>query len=234
MLAFDVDTLEHPFLRNQIVDADIIEGYVKKGVIIDTLLVQVMSEALRSIDPHRFDESLYAMSLDPKEYRILMQYRDKMAANLKHPDAPGVAPYDASQPPDFTALAGTLEGSNGSTPPVNELRKRMQTSKENMRRFIKAGAKFAMGTDTGAFLNFQQEDPNALELMFMVEMGMDPLSAIQAGTRNGAEALGRLSDLGTLETGKLADVIVVAGNPLQDMAVMKRVAYVIKGGVRYK
>lgn len=70
--------------------------------------------------------------------------------------------------------------------------------------------------------------------MLMVEMGMDPLRAIQAGTRNGAEALGLLKDVGTIEKGKLADVIVVAGNPLQDMSVMKRVAYVVKGGVRYK
>jgi imidazolonepropionase-like amidohydrolase len=235
MLAFDVDTLEHPFLRNEIVDADIIQGYVKKGVIIDTLLVQVISEALRASDPHRFDESLYAMSLDPKEYRILMQYRDTMLANLKKPTAPGAPYYDAGNPPDAPGLAGTHDAS-ASRPalPVDELERRIQTSKENMRRFIHAGAKFAMGTDTGAFLNFQEEDPNATELMLMVEMGMDPLSAIQAGTRNGAEALGLLRDLGTIETGKLADVIVVAGNPLRDMAAMKRVAYVIKGGVRYK
>jgi imidazolonepropionase-like amidohydrolase len=70
--------------------------------------------------------------------------------------------------------------------------------------------------------------------MLMVDMGMDPMRAIEAGTRNGAEALGQLSELGTIEKGKLADVIVVAGNPLQNMAAMKRVAYVIKGGVRYK
>ncbi len=57
---------------------------------------------------------------------------------------------------------------------------------------------------------------------------------IEAGTRNGAEALGLLKDLGTLEKGRLADVIVVAGNPLQNMSAMKRVAYVVKGGVRYK
>jgi imidazolonepropionase-like amidohydrolase len=110
----------------------------------------------------------------------------------------------------------------------------METSKENMRRFIKAGAKFSMGTDTGAFLNLQQEDSNAREMMLMVAMGMPPLQVIKASTRNGAEALGLLTDLGTLEAGKLADVIVVAGNPLQDMSVMKRVAVVVKGGVRYK
>jgi imidazolonepropionase-like amidohydrolase len=235
MLAFDVDTLEHPFLRNQVVDADIIEGYVRKGVIVDTLLVQMISETLHAIDPHRFDESLYAMSLDPSEYRVLMEYRDRMVANLKKASAAGVPYYDAGAPPDSPALAGRVQApAVRESLPVDELRRRIQVAKENMRRFIKAGAKFSMGTDTGAFLNFQQEDPNAAELMLMVEMGMDPVRAIQAGTRNGAEALGLLKDLGTIENGKLADVIVVAGNPLQNMAAMKRVAYVVKGGVRYK
>jgi imidazolonepropionase-like amidohydrolase len=97
-----------------------------------------------------------------------------------------------------------------------------------------AGAKFSTGTDTNSFLNFQQEDPTANEMMSMVEMGMSPVDVIAASTRNGAEALGLVKDLGTVEKGKLADVIVVAGNPLQNMAAMKRVAYVIKGGVRYK
>jgi imidazolonepropionase-like amidohydrolase len=103
-----------------------------------------------------------------------------------------------------------------------------------MRRFIKAGVKISMGTDTGAFMDFQQEDPNAREMMYMVEMGMSPMQAIEAATRNGAEALGLLKELGTIEPGKLADVIVVAGNPLENMGAMKRVAYVIKGGVRFK
>jgi imidazolonepropionase-like amidohydrolase len=91
-----------------------------------------------------------------------------------------------------------------------------------------------MGTDSPSFLNFVQEDPNANEMMNMVEMGMTPMQTIEASTRNGAEMLGLLKDLGTVEKGKLADVIVVAGNPLQNMAAMKRVAYVVKGGVRYK
>jgi imidazolonepropionase-like amidohydrolase len=91
-----------------------------------------------------------------------------------------------------------------------------------------------MGTDTPAFLNFQQEDPNAGEMMYMVEMGMTPMATIEASTRIGAEALGLSRELGTIEVGKLADVIVVAGNPLQDMRAMKRVYAVIKGGVRYK
>lgn len=55
-----------------------------------------------------------------------------------------------------------------------------------------------------------------------------------AATRNGAEMLGMEDELGTIEEGKLADVIVVAGNPLADIEALKRVYAVIKGGVRYK
>ena len=234
MLAFDMDTLEHPFYRHQIIDWDIIEGYVKKGVIVDTLLIQMLSEARRASDPHRFDETLYAMSLDPAEYRVLLHYRDRMLANLKKPDQPGMAYYDPETPPDVQSFLSKPGHTPRAALSLDELTRRMKTSKENMRRFIKAGAKFSMGTDTGAFLNVQQEDPNAEELMLMVEMGMTPLQAIAAGTKNGAEALGLMNDLGTLEAGKLADVIVVAGNPLQDMSAMKRVAIVVKGGVRYK
>ena len=89
-----------------------------------------------------------------------------------------------------------------------------------MRRFIRAGAKFSMGTDTPAFLNFQQEDPNADEMRFMVELGMSPMQVSEASTRIGAEALGLTEELGTIEVGKLADVIVVAGNPLLDTRAM--------------
>lgn len=241
MLAFDFDTLEHPFYGEELIEEDIIRGYVKKNIIVDTLLSVMINGAERAADPHRFDETAYIMSMDPKEYRILMQYRDKMVTNLKNPDKPALPTYDAANPPDFPEVHVRSAASNGGNivesgrgPSFNEMQKRLRTSKENMRRFIKAGAKFSMGTDTGAFFGFQQEDPNAQEMMYMVEMGMSPMAVIEASTRNGAEALGLLKDLGTVEKGKLADVIVVAGNPLQNMAAMKRVAYVVKGGVRYK
>ena len=74
----------------------------------------------------------------------------------------------------------------------------------------------------------------ANEMMSMVELGMAPLDVIVASTKNGAETVGLAKSLGTIEAGKLADVIVVAGNPLQNMQAMKRVAYVVKGGVRFK
>jgi imidazolonepropionase-like amidohydrolase len=228
MMAFDVDTLEHPFYGSELIEEEIIRGYVDKNVIVATLLTVMVSNAERASDPHRFSETLYAMSMEPREYRLLMRYRDKMLANLRDPDAPGLRIYES---PSGAGEEGEL-GLDG--PSFDELSKRRLTSRENMRRFIRAGARLSMGTDTPAFLNFIQEDPNANEIRYMVELGMSPMDAIAASTRVGAEALGMEKDLGTIEAGKLADVIVVAGNPLADISALKRVHAVVKGGVRYK
>lgn len=68
----------------------------------------------------------------------------------------------------------------------------------------------------------------------MIDMGLSPMDAVPAATRNGAEALGMLDRLGTVEPGKLADVIALDGDPLKNAAALKRVAYVVKDGVRFK
>ena len=218
MLAFDFDTLEHPFYGGELIEEEIIDGYVEKGIVVDTLLEQMIARANHAADPHRFDETSYIMSMQPKDYRTLMRYRDKMVYNRWHPEEKELVIHGE----------GRLEMS------YTERQTRRETSRENMRRFIRAGAKFSMGTDTLAFMNLQQEDPNANEMRYMVEMGMSPMQVIEASTKNGAEILGLSDKLGTIEAGKWADVIVVAGNPLDDMEAMKRVAVVIKGGVRFK
>jgi imidazolonepropionase-like amidohydrolase len=232
MTAFDVDTLEHPFYGHELIAEDVIAGYVKNDVIVDTLLTVMVAGAERGADPHRFNETLYIMSLEPKEYRVLMGYRDKMLENQRRPSEPGIPIYDRGPRAGESSDRSDAFGLRG--PSYDELQKRRLTSRENMRRFIRGGARFSMGTDSPSFLNFIQEDPNANEMRFMVELGMSPMDAIRAATVNGAEALGMRGELGTIEEGKLADVIVVAGNPLLDMRAMKRVYAVIKGGVRYK
>jgi imidazolonepropionase-like amidohydrolase len=68
----------------------------------------------------------------------------------------------------------------------------------------------------------------------MVEGGMTPMEAIKAATKTAAELLGVDSLLGTLEPNKKADIIAVEGNPLKDIGVLKKVVFVMKGGLVYK
>ncbi len=93
---------------------------------------------------------------------------------------------------------------------------------------LKAGVKMAAGTDSGG--HFWPMGDMALELERMVEFGMAPMAALETATRNAADAIQRLDQLGTLEPGKLADLIVVDGNPLDDMTAMRNVWMVMKEG----
>jgi imidazolonepropionase-like amidohydrolase len=68
----------------------------------------------------------------------------------------------------------------------------------------------------------------------MVKYGMTPLAALQAGTLNGAKLLGWQGQIGALKAGYLADVIAVRGDPLQDIGVLERVTFVMKGGMAYR
>jgi len=226
LLKFDIDTLEHPFEPDFLMDEKTIAGFARKGVIVDTLLRVRVTGAEHAMDPNRFNSTDYIMSSTPEEYRILMNYRDKMLYNQRNPTHRGLSVYDKR------ASESAMFGQTG--PSLEDQMKARETSRENMRRFIKGGVKFSMGTDSTSFLNFQQDDPNATEMGYMVEMGMTPMQSIIASTRNGAEAIGMSDKLGTLEVGKIADVIVVAGDPIKDIKAMKNVAVVIKEGIRYK
>ena len=111
--------------------------------------------------------------------------------------------------------------------------RQMLYGKASLKQWIDAGVVMGMGTDSGTPLNFHTE---ALwrEIKAHVDMGMSPARAISAATRVGADILGRGADLGTIEPGKLADIIVVNGNPLFDIVALANVETVVKGGVIYK
>jgi imidazolonepropionase-like amidohydrolase len=102
-----------------------------------------------------------------------------------------------------------------------------------MKQFIESGTVLGMGTDSGTPMNFHTE---ALwrEAKAHVDMGMPPIKVISALTRVGAAILGKQRDLGTIEPGKFADIIVVNGNPLYDIVALSHVETVLKGGVVYK
>ncbi|PMB76171.1 MAG: amidohydrolase family protein [Candidatus Bathyarchaeota archaeon] len=97
----------------------------------------------------------------------------------------------------------------------------------------KAGVKIAAGTD---FFGppMRAHGDNAAEPITMVKYGMTPMDAIVAATKNAAECIGIEKSVGTVEKGKLADIIALQGNPLTDIEVLKKVEFVMKEGVIYK
>jgi imidazolonepropionase-like amidohydrolase len=102
-----------------------------------------------------------------------------------------------------------------------------------VKQFIESGVVMGMGTDSGTPMNFHTE---ALwrEIKAHVDMGMSPQRAIMASTRVNARSVLGTPDRGTVEPGKLADVIVVNGNPLYDIIALSRVEVVVKDGVVHK
>jgi len=97
-------------------------------------------------------------------------------------------------------------------------------------RAYRSGVKIAFGTDAGVYPN----GDNAHEFELMVQAGMPPMFVLQAATMHAAQLLKREKDLGSVAPGKLADLIAVQGDPLEDISVMKRVSFVAKDGVVYK
>ena len=97
-------------------------------------------------------------------------------------------------------------------------------------RAYKSGVKIAFGTDSGVSPHGQ----NAKEFAYMVEAGMPPLEAIRSATLEAARLLGQEDRLGTLEAGKLADVVAVPDDPSRDITSLQRVSFVMKDGLMYK
>jgi imidazolonepropionase-like amidohydrolase len=97
-------------------------------------------------------------------------------------------------------------------------------------RAYKAGVKIAFGTDAGVGMH----GDNWQEFVFMTEAGMPALTALQSATIESARLLGVADSLGSLKPGKIADIIAVPGNPLQDIQQMGKVSFVMKAGVIYK
>ena len=110
--------------------------------------------------------------------------------------------------------------------------KMVDLEKAAFQKALKKGIKIALGTDAGGFdwkvLN------QAKEFEYYVRYGMTPMQAIRAGTSVPAELLGWSDKVGTIETGKWADIVAVSGDPLKDITELQKVVFVMKGGVVHK
>jgi imidazolonepropionase-like amidohydrolase len=117
---------------------------------------------------------------------------------------------------------------------IPEVRKkidwRIGITGEALRRAVPAGVRVAFGTDAGV----SKHGRNADEFELMVKHGMTPATAIQAATTNAADLLGIADQVGSLEPGRSADLIAVAGDPLRDVTTLKKVSFVMKEGKLYK
>jgi imidazolonepropionase-like amidohydrolase len=95
-----------------------------------------------------------------------------------------------------------------------------------LRRAVPAGVRIAFGTDAGVSMHGR----NADEFVLMVQHGMTPMTAIQAATVNAADLLGITADAGTIEAGKVADIVAVRGDPLADVGVLRQINFVMARG----
>mgnify|MGYP006160853327 FL=1 len=94
----------------------------------------------------------------------------------------------------------------------------------------KAGVKIAFGTDAGVY----EHGNNWREFIYMTEAGMPALEAIHSATIEGARLLGVADELGSIKAGKLADIVAVQGDPLQDINLMGKISFVMKAGQIYR
>lgn len=101
---------------------------------------------------------------------------------------------------------------------------------DSFRRAYTGGVKIAFGTDSGV----SNHGDNAREFGYMVEAGMPAIEAILSATRSAADLLGAADSVGSIQPGRYADVIAVAGDPLADITELQRVVFVMKGGVVHK
>jgi imidazolonepropionase-like amidohydrolase len=109
-------------------------------------------------------------------------------------------------------------------------RKLRERQLQSFKSALAAGLPIGLATDVPVMPHGQ----NAKELCFRVSLGETPMNALVSATRLNAEILGWSDRVGTVEPGKLADLVAVPGDPLQDITVTERVAFVMKGGVVYR
>ncbi len=134
--------------------------------------------------------------------------------------------------PTLVAPQGVIDAADAGVPlppfVVEKARAVIEIHRAAFRHAVQAGVRIAMGTDSGV----TPHGRNLRELSLMVSGGMSPASALEATTRSAAQLLGVDKDLGTIEEGKLADLVVVTGDPLDVATLSERIESVWKAGVK--
>ncbi len=144
----------------------------------------------------------------------------RLAVQRKQPVWFGMDIYNT----DYTQAEGAK---NGVLPDnLRKDREVAQIQRDNFRRAHRAGVKMVFASDAGVMPHGQI----GKQFRTMVQYGMTPLEAIQAATRNAAEALGKTNDVGAIAVGRYGDLVAVTGDPTSDVTLLERPAAVVKGG----
>lgn len=128
--------------------------------------------------------------------------------------------------PTAAAINHVAPGRGGNWTPMVDAEKKV------FKKAMQKGVKIAFGTDAGAFR--WTEVNEATEFHYYVDYGMTPMQAIHTATSSAADLLGWSNRIGTIEAGKLADIVAVSGDPLADIHQLEHVSFVMKDGVVYK
>jgi imidazolonepropionase-like amidohydrolase len=113
------------------------------------------------------------------------------------------------------------------------IKEHLPTQKNNVKKVFDAGIPVVLGTDTG-YEGVLIGVATQIELELLVEAGLTPSQALTTATINAARMIGREKDLGTVEAGKLADLVILDADPLQDIRNVTRIFRTVKGGVLYE
>lgn len=211
----------------------------------------VLSVAKSSSNPQFMEDEIKAIVETAKDYGFMVAVHAHGAEGMKRAICAGVnsiehgtymddeaialfKQYGTWYVPTLTAAAAVADSAKKPgyypaivTPKALEIGPKI---KATFAKAYRAGVRIAFGTDAGVY----KHGMNWLEFVYMTEAGMKPMDAIRSATINAAELLGMKDQLGSIEKGKLADIVAVDGDPLKDAQVFGRVVFVMKDGVIYK
>jgi imidazolonepropionase-like amidohydrolase len=211
----------------------------------------VLSVAKSGKNPQFFEDELEAIVQTAKDYDFKVAVHAHGAEGMKRAIKAGVHSIEHGTFMDDEAIAlfkqygtwyvptitaGKSVGDSAKIPryyPDLVVPKALEVSPQIQATFAKAykaGVKIAFGTDAGVF----KHGMNWLEFKYMIEAGMKPMEAIQSATVNAAELIGIRDQVGSIEPGKLADIVAVEGDPLKDVNAFGKVVFVMKNGEIYK
>jgi imidazolonepropionase-like amidohydrolase len=166
-----------------------------------------------------FDTIEHGIFLDDEAIGLLLEKRATLVPTLS-------APFNIMEKGEKSGIPAFI---------IEKTRKVKDAHVDSIKKAYKAGVTIASGADTGTPFNGHGENLRELELL--VGIGLSPMEAIVSATRVAAETLGLGSRLGTIEPGRLADLIVLEGDPLKDIAELQRkekIVVVMKDGQFYK